>query len=152
MSRWWCLRDIPKRHYGRRRMLLGLIGLIWLVIGWGFSSSPPRQFGHLPSLLDEVLADHRSALLWAICGLLGIAAAVLPRKHLPDAYGFNALLLPPLIWTVLSACSWLIFVITRGEFGNPRSWVQAVIWSAAVTVLLITSGWPDPDDTPSGKE
>jgi drug/metabolite transporter (DMT)-like permease len=130
-------------------MLLGLIGVIWLAYGWGLFNSPAsslRQFGHLPSLIDEVLSDHRSALLWALCGLTGIAAAVLPRGRMPDAYGFNALLMPPLIWTVLSGCSWLIFVITRGEFGSPRSWMSAVIWSAAVTVLLITSGWPDPDD------
>lgn len=152
MSPRWSLRDIPRRSNGRRRMILGLIGLIWLAYGWGQLTSPAvstKLFGHLPSLLDVILSDHRSALLWVICGLVGIAAAVLPRRHMADAYGFNALLIPPLAWTVLSGCSWLIFVITRGEFGSPRSWVSAVIWSLAVTVLLITSGWPDPDDTPT---
>lgn len=148
MSPRWSLRDIPRRSNGRRRLLLGIIGLIWLAYGWGQMSSPTaaaKLFGHLPSLIDEVLADHRSALLWVVCGLVGVAVAVLPQKRIPDSWGFDALLLPPLIWTVLSGCSWLIFVITRGEFGSPRGFVSAVIWSAAVAVLLITSGWPDPD-------
>lgn len=148
MAHWWHLKDLPIKHNGRRRMLIGVIGLIWVMYSGGQLSGPAastRLFGHLPSLIDEALADHRSALLWTLCGLIGIAAALLPEKRLPDSYGFRALLLPPLIWTVLSACSWLIFVITRGEFGNPRSWVSALTWSAAVVVLLITSGWPDPE-------
>lgn len=135
------------RRNGRRRTLLGLIGFIWLLNGWAIFTSPIPNWnlGHLPSILDEVLQNHWSGVPWAVSGLVGISAAVLPRRRLPDAYGFTALLTPALVWTVLYSCSWLISLVTH-HFGNPRAWVMASIWFFAVSIVGITSGWPDPTD------
>lgn len=143
------LRDFLHRRNGRRRTLLGLIGVVWLMQSWVIFHSPLPgwQWGRLgPGPIEEVLMDPRSGLVWAVSGLVGVVTAVLPRRRVPDAYGFNALLIPPLLWMVLSAWSWLIWVVTRGAWGSPESWVMAVVWSCAVIFVLITSGWPDPRD------
>ena len=136
-------------HGKRRRTLLTLVGLIWLLQGWQHGHSMVQwQFGRLgPDPVSDVLSSHWSGLLWVICGLVGVAFGVFPRRKMSDALGFNALLIPPLLWTFLSCWSWVIFVATRGESGSPRMWVQAVTWLCAIAVLLITAGWPDPDHT-----
>lgn len=140
----------PAHYHGkRRRTLLTLIGLIWLLQGWTHGHSMANwQFGRLgPDPVSDILASHWSGLLWVVSGLVGVSVGILPRRRMPDTLGFNALLLPPLLWTFLSGWSWVIFVATRGESGSPRMWVQAVMWLCAIAVLLITSGWPDPDNT-----
>lgn len=144
LSRFNVSRLIHRRN-GRRRTLLGLLGLIWLLYGWAIATSPgPNwQFGRLPSEVDDFLQNHWSGLLWAACGLVAICAAVLPRKR--DSYGFTALLGPPLLWSVLYSWSWFISLITSWH-GNPRAWVSALIWFFAVSVVFITAGWPDPTD------
>ena len=145
MTRW----DFRSAHFHskRRRTVLTLIGLIWLLQGWTHSHSMARwQFGRLgPDPITDVLTNHWSGLLWAGCALIGLAVGLLPRKRRSDTIGFNALLIPPLLWTFLSAWSWVVFVASRGEYGAPRMWVQAVTWLCAVVFILITSGWPDPD-------
>lgn len=134
-------------HGRRRRTLLTLVGLIWLLQGWTHGHSMANwQVGRFGAdLLSDILINRWSGLLWIVCGLVGMLIGILPRRRMPDTLGFNALLLPPLLWTFLSAWSWVIFVATRGESGSPRIWVQAVTWLCAVVVLLITAGWPDPD-------
>lgn len=148
VERWLTLSRWTHKRNGRRRTLLSLVGTIWILVGWSIWTSPvPNwQFGHLPSLLDKILEDKWSAILWFICGLIAVSVGVLPRKRFPDACGFDALLVPSVLWTVLYAWSWVIFVVTRGHWGNPRSWSMALTWLFAVTVVYITSGWPDPSD------
>jgi len=125
---------------------LGLIGLVWLMFGWALlKGNSPSHFGRLgPGLIEWALSAHWAGLAWVVCGLLALVTGA--WRRMPDAYGFNALLIPPMLWTVLYGWSWGIWVFTRGEYGSARSWVQAVIWSCAVVVVMITSGWPDPDD------
>lgn len=134
-------------HGRRRRTLLVAAGVIWILQGWTHSHSMAQwQFGRLgPDPVSDALTSHWSGLLWAACGLVGVSVGILPRRNMPDTWGFNALLMPPLLWAFLSGWSWVIFVATRGESGSPRMWVQAITWLCAVAFLLITSGWPDPD-------
>lgn len=140
------LLNFTSRRNGRRRTLLGLVGVIWMMVGWGIYTSPLPNWslGHLPSVIDKVLENRWSALLWVIAGLVGASAGV--SRRIQDRYGFNALLVPAMLWSFLYGWSWLVNVASRGHFGNQRSWVTAVMWLCAVVVLFITSGWPDPGD------
>lgn len=147
--RW--VSKLVHRRGGRRRTFLGLIGLIWFGFGWAIYASPMRgiEFGRLgPGPIEWILTYPWSGALWALCGLTGIITAL--NRRIPDGIGFNSLLVPPLLWTFFSAWSWLIWIVTNGDYGSPRSWLTALIWSCAIVALSITSGWPDPTDHEDG--
>ena len=144
--RWW--RSVKVRvhaRFGRRASVLALIGIIWFTYGFTIFTSPTpgNQFGRLAGPLNVALTHVWSGVPWVVCGAVAVSVAVLRRRK-ADALGFNALLVPPLLWMVLYLWSWFMWLVTHGCFGSGRSWVWAVVWSSAVVVIGITSGWPDP--------
>ncbi len=134
-------RAATARKLRRRGTFLLAFGLIYTAYGIALLSAPATPFaglGPTAALLDTVWWGAG----WTGCGLAAIHAA--PRRTLRgDAYGYNALLVPPMIWALAYTWSALLWLATAGVLGNPRAWAAAIIWSAAIVAVLVVSGWPE---------
>jgi hypothetical protein len=133
----------------RRAIVLFSIGVVWVVYGYAIFTTPldvMRQQAGRSIPLTRLLAVHWSGTVWVVAGAIGIVVSLFRRRlHPHDAWGFNALLIPALIWSLLSAWSWVVYVTTDGILGNARGWVSAVVWAAMAVWVLITASWADPE-------
>jgi hypothetical protein len=73
---------------GHRGAVCALLGIIWCFIAAGLILSPPRHVG----LIYERMPIHARAALWAIPGLIGLAAAF--ARRLRD-HAWWILIIPP---------------------------------------------------------
>jgi hypothetical protein len=83
--------------------------------------------------------------MWIACGVVAWTSAWLRRYHQPDIIGFNALLIPPLLWTIFYCWSLFAAVISGGAYGRYASVVGIIVWTATLVTIVVTAGWPDPD-------
>jgi hypothetical protein len=141
----------PFRRFGRRDAFLGLFGIIWLILGYGWSTQPltPQARQGLAPLLSVAPIDVW-ALLWLGGGIVAIlAAGTSPlRPHYPQrqAAGYAALIFPVLVWTAGYLVSWLSGFYARG-------WLAATVWLVVSLAVLIVAGWPEtPEPIPNGSE
>lgn len=146
------------RKLGRRGSFLIMFGGIWIVYGLAILVLPDvSRFEDVP-FVGPIVDSGLWGLVWAGCGMFGIWSAY-RRPHNPagaDRLGFNAILIPPMIWTAFYALSFLagcasaiigLFVPGGGgSYGQVSSWIGIVVWMIAVTVTLLIADWPDPLD------
>jgi hypothetical protein len=133
------------RRFGRRALLLVVGGLAWLGIGFSAMLAPPiaRFSGGSGGRIDQALAYFDSPLIgiiWVIGGVIAFIVGVFHRR-LRDPIGFNALLTPPLLWTIM------FFFSTLARFvheGHPRAPVSLIVWTLVTMFILVIAGWPDP--------
>jgi hypothetical protein len=137
------------RRFGRRALLLIVGGLAWLGIGASSMLAPPiaRFSGGSDGKIDQALAYFDSpaiGIIWVIGGVVALTVGTFHHR-LPDPVGFNALLTPPLIWTVM----FLFSTLARfaGE-GHPRAPVSLIVWTLVTLFILVIAGWPDPVTPP----
>jgi hypothetical protein len=134
----------------RRSLVLFSIGLVWVGYGFAVFTATPGEIaqrtGHPALPVTQLLTIRWSGALWLVLGSVGIIVSTLRRRlHLHDAWGFNALLLPPLLWSLLSAWSYIAYLITGGGVGNQRGWVAFLVWAAMAVWVFITASWADPE-------
>ena len=116
----------------RRGALLLLIGLIYLLIGsyYAFQADIPASALAQYTFATGLLRIEVWGLVWASCGLVGIAAAF----HRPwNRIGFAVLTGFSMLWGVMAFLSAI-------SDGNPRAAIAGLIWTAWAGILMITSG------------
>ena len=119
------------RALGRRGAILLAYGTVWALYGYGQLISPPQAQPGLKLAL-QMLPLTVWAGLWIATGVLAIGAAFLPQGV--DWFGFVALVLIVLPWTLSYLASWIL-----GDF--PRGWVAAAVWGAIAVPVIVVAGW-----------
>lgn len=139
----------PERAFhrlGRRGVLLVAFGAYAAFYGASFFSGPPYRFGHMGPFIGHLLNSHWLGWAWVLCGITAVVVALLPRYR-PDALGFVALIIPSLSWVSLNSISWAVSLFT--DFGEARASVAAMQWLAYAIAVMVTAGWPDPEEVPT---
>lgn len=138
---WRLLRKLPGFPKNRRGTVLLLVGLAWVSYGFGVLTDPypEARFGHVITFLTPFLDSPYTALVWLLCGLVGIAAGF---SLLPETTGFSSVVVPPVVWAVLYLWSWVTWLLS-GDMGSGRGWVSATAWLALALMVSVTAGWPD---------
>jgi hypothetical protein len=134
-------------RFGRRGVILQIIGIIWIVLGQGLLADPPppERFSKPgPSPLDW-MDSHLWGWPWIICGIIALGVG-LGRRATPDSIGFGAAMLPVAPWTVFFWYSWLVYEATNGQFGEPNNWRGGVTYLLIIVFVRTCAGWDDPTD------
>ena len=150
----------PVRRIGRRGLVLIFVGMIWILYGIAYLKYPLARFtvdDNVPGIANAVLTFFSSSwigYIWLLCGLAAVAFG-LARSRISliswDHYGFNAILIPPIIWTFLFLWSWVASLTSNGNIGAPLAVFGFVTWLLATGFILIIAGWPDPSDLPPAR-
>lgn len=131
---------IYKRHLGRRGILLGLLGAIWVLQGVGVIFTPASE--------SYWLLAHGAgfrAAAWVATGLVAIAYAGRPQGD--DAPGFLALYVMA-GFRIVSYGIDTVRALLPGDDGNARGLIGVLAWLTVLTVIIVISGWSEPEETP----
>jgi hypothetical protein len=149
---WWPLPTQPTvlqqlaLRFGRRGLKLIVLGACFVCYGGQIALGPHTERFSRPGPSPLDWADSRGwGILFLLGGLVALVAG-LQRRAAPDWIGFAALVGPALIWTLLYAMSYVVWMGTGGDYGEPSRWVYALIWLAVATSIRIDAGWDDPTD------
>lgn len=127
---------------GRRGAFLLMFGLAYSVYGVAQLVRSTTPFAGL-GVYGELLAQPPWGVVWATCGVAAIGCGLWRSRVGVDQLGYNALLVPPSVWTLGYTWSAILYLGTGGAAGAERAWASAVIWSALVVSVLVVSGWPE---------
>jgi hypothetical protein len=133
------------RRFGRRGVFLAMFGAIYLAVGVSVAGIENRRFGSINPFAGPLLDSQWWGVMWLTAGLTALVVAVRRTHRFGDGPGFVALLIPPAFWTIFYAASVVVYLTTDGEFGTIRSISGVAVWSIVWSVILLVSGWPDPD-------
>jgi hypothetical protein len=142
------------QRIGRRGLLLVLGGLAWMLIGISLLTTPAANRFTSPDAPGPQFLDliERPAIgiVWVGCGFVSaLVGAVhdraIAQQH--DAVGFNALLIPPMLW--MFAFGWAIIAhfISGGREGSETASYGFAIWVIVSAFIIVVAGWPDPSDS-----
>jgi hypothetical protein len=121
---------------GRRGKALLILGIGKVCYGAGFIVDPPSVDGL--ELLTMMCSLQSWAWLWIVCGTVtGISAFLRVGS---DRWGFVAALIPPTVWGMAYAVSFVTGVYPRGIF--------PFIWYATSHVALIVWASRVPEEVP----
>jgi hypothetical protein len=109
------------RHVGNRGVVLGLLGVIWILTGIGRLVTPPRRVG-LPHEHAPIWAI---ALMWLAPGIVAVAATAWRKL---DRLAWGVLAVPVGVMFFSSAIGWLFGGYTPG-------WVGACVYAAVVLLI-----------------
>ena len=84
----------------RARVLI-LLGIIWVIIGIGILTQPPRRVG----LIYEQLPLEARALIWILPGLAGVIGA---------------------LWRRLDSLAWGVLIVPAAERASAYLWAWAI--------------------------
>ena len=145
------------RYFGRRGGFLVLFGLAWTLCGVSFALVPVERFSAVNHAGPLVFMDSRPwpGLLWIVCGLIALVNGLARRRiNNEDAFGYAALVVPTVLWTLCYAWSfgswvlWKAFDGTPPPFGRPTGGLGAVIYAALAVSVLTVANWKDDLDLP----
>lgn len=147
----WLRRPLPgTTRFGRRTLILLSGGGCWLLNGWAIYNIPIERFSRPgPGGALEFMDTPWPGVMWMTGGILAIGNAVLRRRlHGRDVVGFLGLVTPPIVWWMAYLWSSALYLLTGPEHwaGNPRAAVGLITWTFSSLFVLLTAGWPDPDD------
>ena len=153
-------RQYLRAKLGRRGAMLLILGITYLVIGYGVGTRvmPPVR-GSFITYADQLLL----AVAWALTG----AVAVVHSWRRWDALGWLALYLMPGLYVLSYGGAWLMWVVTADvlpwvawfvdyvlpppftasdwlidpPFGDPSAWYNAVLRVPFIATVLVCSGW-----------
>lgn len=138
-----------RRRLGRRGTFLLLFSGIYVAAGVGTLVADANRFDLLP-VIGPALDTPWWGLMWLAAAVVA-AVVALARPRRGDGAGFVALLVPPGLWSLFYLASLTAWLVSGGELGRLTAITGAAAWSVAWSVVLLVSGWPDPDpgDPPS---
>jgi len=139
---------------GRRGIILIITGLIWLLYGIAIFNRPNSDRFSSPDHPEPIyvfnlLQNHWMGILWGVCGVIATFCGVLRSRrsvHPRDGIGFNAILIPSIMWALLFLWSEIIYFFTGGDYGNSGAIFGFLVWALVTAFILIIAGWPDPTD------
>jgi len=118
------------RRVGLRGAALLLAGIGWTTYGIGIITDPRYVVQRGVSVLTRLWPLDWWGAVWIVCGLLALAAAVLRPGR--DAWGFGAVVLPPLVWAGAYIVAWL-----TGRY--PAAWTSTPAWCVPSGLLIIVA-------------
>jgi hypothetical protein len=138
------------RWFGRRGLLLLLMGSMWIVYGLTLmlASSPPRfTAANQPVPVLSLLDQPAIGWLWAVAGCISVFVSMF-RMHADghDAWGFNALFVPAAVWFLAYLWSIALWLASGETYGRATSASGATAWLIVCTFVLLFAGWMDVDD------
>lgn len=147
-------RSTVMRWLGRRGIVLLLIGISWVVTGTGIAVVPADRFtppGPPEGPLQFMDGRPWTGLVWIVCGVVAIGAALVRRRIAgEDAYGFAALAVSAAMFCIAYLWSFGLYLYEAFGGGPPHgratAIVGAVVYASAIVFILITAAWPDPID------
>ena len=134
---------------GRRGLLLVLGGLSWLGVGILLIAEPRDRFSSPGAGTDSILQVLDSPLfayMWVIAGFIAMFTGLFRDRRLinaHDAVGFNALLTPPLSWTLFFAWSYAVNLATGGREGQSTGLYSFIVWALICLFIMVVAGWPE---------
>jgi hypothetical protein len=139
---------------GRRGAILCVTGMMWTCYGVALYCHPNSDRFTSPSQPEpiyvfDLLQNHWMGFLWSFCGLVAIGCGLLRSRrtvHPRDGIGFNAILIPSILWSLLFLWSEIIYIFTGGVYGNSGAVFGFLVWALVTAFILIIAGWPDPTD------
>lgn len=120
---------------GGRRQALLLIGVIWVLIGYGRLVEPP-PLDPMALLPHEMLPLWARASLWALPGAVAMTASTLGRPQ-QDVAAFAFLIVAPSVLVCSYAWAWIVYLLPAGDLGLARGWSIAIQYQALVVLLFV---------------
>lgn len=131
-------------RFGRRGLKLMVLGVGFIAYGADILTHPHRELFSRPGPSPLDWADSRAwGAMFVLAGAVGAFVGA-RRRRAPDAIGFAALQIAPSVWATMHVFSWLVYVGTGGDYGEPGRWVGAFIWGILALSIRIDAGWEDP--------
>lgn len=138
-------------RFGRRGVVLILLGFPWIFYGAGIIEqnrdrfSPPGVVGPL-----HFMDNRWWGLMWIAGGIFAIGTGLLRRaarryRLFRDEIGFNGLIIPPLIWTLVYTWSWILDLTTDHMYGLQNGYWAALIFGSYILLVSFIARWPDLD-------
>jgi hypothetical protein len=87
-----------------------------------------------------------TAFIWGVCGVAALVIGVAKAHEIParfDAYAFNFILTPPLLWALTYVWSLTAYLITDGMQGRLTSATALIIYALIVCFVVVIAGWPE---------
>lgn len=113
------MRSMVRTKVGNRGVVLGLLGLIWVVLGTTVSE-------HLhPTLIHEKMPLWSAVLIWSVPGAFAMVATV---RHQLDPSAWGLLIVGPTVRLVSYGWGW-----ATGTYAD--GWRGLLVW-AAVALLV----------------
>lgn len=139
-------------RFGRRGLILASVGFVYLVYGCfiTFVSRSMQFSGHSGHNPLDWMDVKLWGWLWIVCGIVALFIG-LQRRLAPDQVGFTAAFIPPALWSFFSIYSFIVFLVTAGDYGVQNTWASAAIWLDFVFLVRVCAGWDDATD-PIGPE
>lgn len=135
-------------RFGRRRAALCLFGILWVAVGISVLTTARARFTPIddPTILS--LMDRREwGWMWMVCAAVAIFCGLFRNRYRAlDEWGFNALLIPPMVWMLAYVWAEIAWLATAGQIGRSNGWIGAVIYTVISLAILMIAGWPDPAD------
>lgn len=136
------------KHLGRRSASLILFGLLWAGVGSGILAIPLARFTSGPQTGYLYFMENPLwGFMWIAGGVFAAACGLLRRSHSRwDEWGFNSLLIGPMVWAAAYAWSWIAAIVTNGEIGRYGAWAGFMAFGIAIFSVLLIAGWPEPEE------
>lgn len=122
---------------GRRGAFLILFGVVYLLLGFSYATTPVT-----PVMRTTLKLALNVAPLW-VYGLMWLAAgtvAVISGAFLSpvrDAAGFVCAVIAPTLWAAVYLAAWV-------DHDAPRMWVAAALYAAVAGAVSVVSGMANP--------
>lgn len=132
---------MPKRRHWltRRGTFLTVFGILYLLVAKSLLDTQVTPLvRHVFRFGLTVMPLDGWAALWAACGLVAIADALITR-HGRDSIGFAAAVTAPTAWAVVYLAAW-----AGNDTGIRDLWLSAVNYLGIAAAVLIVAGMPDP--------
>jgi hypothetical protein len=141
------------RRVGRRGLILIIGGLAWIAVGVTVIQTAPLSDRFTspdaePQTLD-LFERPWTGVVWTGCGAVAVLVGALHDRTIAaqhDAVGFNAFLIPPMMWMFCYVWSVLAYWSTGGLSGSDSGVYGLTVWTLVSLVIIIIAGWPDPSD------
>ena len=114
---------------------------MWVLIG---ATTVVRPVTPGAELIHERVPVPLRVALWATTGLIAMTFAWLRRPGV-DAWGYAALVVMPIERAASFSYGFLLYIIPGLPLGYAPGIVGALTWGSVVIVLLIISGWAEPE-------